>query len=147
MSTLTQQLAELLDREAIRDLPLRYCDYVWRDDADGVSSLFTTEAKFVVVTPTGETAIEGRENLRTFYADSFSDQPRPFIHNHVIEMLDDKQARGRCYLDLRSGKHDMDWLGSGYYADEYVKRDGEWLFAARRFTVLRMDEWPGSVDF
>lgn len=108
MSTLAQQLAKLLDRDVIRDLPLRYCDYIWRDDVNGAVGLFTVDGGVVIVTPNGETAVECYEDLRAFYADGVRDQPRPFIHNHVIEMLDDEQARGRCYLDLRSAKHDID---------------------------------------
>ena len=44
-----QQLAGLLAREAIRDLPLRYCDCVWRDDIDGIIDLFAGDGSFTAL--------------------------------------------------------------------------------------------------
>ena len=38
----------------------------------------------------------------------------------------------------------MEWLGAGYYNDEYRKQDGVWKFASRHFTALRIDAGPGS---
>jgi hypothetical protein len=36
MAKTTEQIVtELADREAIRELPQRYCDCVWRGDVDG----------------------------------------------------------------------------------------------------------------
>lgn len=32
---------EMLDREATRDLPVRYCHYVWKNDVEGIVNLFT----------------------------------------------------------------------------------------------------------
>ena len=43
MTMLDQSLAGLLAREAIRDLPNRYCDCVWRGDAAGIAQLFAVE--------------------------------------------------------------------------------------------------------
>ena len=34
---------ELADRQAIRSLPQRYCDCVWRRDAVALAALFTEE--------------------------------------------------------------------------------------------------------
>ncbi len=144
MSTVEKKLDELLDREAIRDLPLRYCDCVWRGDIDGIVDLFTEDGAFVVKGPDGETGARGREALRTFYTEGLKLLPRPYIHNHVIALQGDGRATGRCYLDLRSAKNNMDWLGAGHYADEYAQISGEWKFASRYFTVVRMVEGPGS---
>ena len=72
--------------------------------------------------------------------------PRPYIHNHVVTLTGRKSAIGRCYLDLRSGKNNMDWLGAGYYNDRYIKKDGEWKFESRDFIVVRMDELPEGMD-
>ena len=92
---LHKDLDWLISRESISDLPVRYCDCVWRDDIEGLVALF---------------------------------------------------APGRCYLDLRSGRHNMDWLGAGFYEDEYVKIDSEWRFQLRKFTALRMEELPEGIN-
>jgi hypothetical protein len=36
-------LQEVIDREAIRTLPLRYCHCVWQKDFDGYVNLFTDD--------------------------------------------------------------------------------------------------------
>jgi hypothetical protein len=33
-------VGELADREAIRELPIKYCDCVWRGDMTGIVDLF-----------------------------------------------------------------------------------------------------------
>ena len=44
MAKTTEQIVtELADREAIRELPQRYCDCVWRGDVDGIVNLFADE--------------------------------------------------------------------------------------------------------
>ena len=87
-----------------------------------------------------------REDLLKFYSGGLDMQPRPYIHNHVIELVDAERATGRCYLDLRSLKNDMGWLGAGYYNDEYRKEGGVWKFAERSFVVVKMLEDPTGQD-
>lgn len=142
MSGTKTLLQELLDREAIRDLPLRYCDCVWRNDIDGLVKLFARKGAFVYRSGDTEAGAEGHAALRAFYAKGLDIAPRPFIHNHVIELKGGKKATGRCYLDLRNGRAQMQFMGAGHYDDVYVKEKGEWKFARRDFTALRMDENP-----
>ncbi len=141
-----RQLAALLAREAIRDLPLRYCDCVWRDDVAGICDLFTADGAFIAVFNGKETTVAGRPALEAFYTKGLEMRPRPYIHIHVVELIDATSASGRCYLDLRSAKNDMGWLGAGYYEDRYALDDGQWRFKSRRFTALRMDEVPHGFE-
>ncbi len=143
--TTNELLTGLLDREAIRDLPARYCDCVWRGDIDGLVELFTEEGLFVIKSLEGETRVEGRPALKEFYRLGLRHQQRPLIHNVVVELHDAEHASGRSCLDMRSVKHNFEMMGAGHYADEYRKLDGRWYFSARVFTVLRLDEGPGSV--
>jgi len=143
--TTTEALTELLDREALRELPARYCDCVWRGDLDGLVELFTAEGAFVIKGQDGETRVEGRAALKEFYRVGLRHQQRPLIHNVVVELHDAAHASGRCCLDMRSAKHNYELMGIGHYADEYRKLDGQWYFEARVFTVLRLDDGPGSV--
>ena len=47
-------------------------------------------------------------------------------------------ASGVCYVELRSATDDMNWLGTGYYHDDYVKDGGVWKFKARRYRAVKM---------
>ncbi|MGR8919862.1 MAG: nuclear transport factor 2 family protein [Gammaproteobacteria bacterium] len=143
---LENDVAALLAREAIRDLPVRYCDCVWRDDIDGLAGLFAENGSFTAVVEGREKTINGRAALREFFAGATDFMPRPYIHNHVVELLGDGFASGRCYLDLRSARNNMDWLGAGYYEDQYVATPEGWKFQSRRFVALRMDELPAGLD-
>lgn len=51
MKTTDELVRELADREAIRDLPIRYCDCISRNDLEGVVSLFIEDGSFVVKNP------------------------------------------------------------------------------------------------
>lgn len=146
MSTLEQSLDALLAREAIRDLPNRYCDCVWRDDSAGIAALFAQDASFTAISDKGETTITGRDNLASFFNGALDFKPRPYIHNHVIDHQGPHSASGRCYLDLRCASHDMGWIGAGYYEDNYVKTAAGWKFQSRRFYAVRMDEWPKNFE-
>jgi hypothetical protein len=140
MKTVEETLAELLDREEIRDLPVRYCDCVWRGDVAGIVDLFAADGSFTVKTPDSESVNKGREALLKRYAEDLARlKPRPYIHNHVVELGYYGRATGRCYLDLRSENRNMEWIGAGYYLDEYVKVGDRWKFASRYFTAIRLD--------
>lgn len=140
MAKSTEELVqELADREAIRDLPKRYCHYVWTNDVEGMMSIFTADG--LLSTQNADGSNEERETageaLRQFYVNLDTFKPRPYIHNHVVELLGAGQARGTCYVELRSATQDMNWVGTGYYHDEYVKEGGAWKFKARRYKSVR----------
>jgi hypothetical protein len=142
MKNAEQILTELQDREAIRDLPVRYCDCVWRADIDGIVELFSEDATFVVKGHKREATTRGRAELKKMYAGALGDaQPRPYIHNHVVDLKGPGSASGRCYVELRSFARAMEWIGSGYYEDQYVKVGDDWKFASRRF--IRVGGTPG----
>lgn len=143
--TTEELLTELLDREAIRELPARYCDCVWRGDIDALVQLFTEDGAFVIKTVEGETRVQGREALAEFYRVGLKHQQRPLIHNLVIDLKPKGRASGRAYLDLRSARHNFELMGAGHYADDYRKLRGKWYFETRLFTAVRIDEGPGSV--
>jgi hypothetical protein len=134
MKSAEQILTELRDREAIRDLPVRYCDCVWRGDIAGLVSLFSEDASFIVRGREREVTTNGRADLKKMYEGALGDvQPRPYIHNHVVDLKGATRAAGRCYVELRSFARAMEWIGSGYYEDEYVKVGEDWKFGSRTF--------------
>jgi len=146
MKTVEETLSELVDREEIRDLPVRYCDCVWRGDVAGIVDLFTADGSFTVKSQEQETISKGREALLIAYAEGLrSLTPRPYIHNHVVELGYYGRATGRCYVELRNASRNMEWIGTGHYLDEYVKVDDHWKFASRHFTAIRFDSTPAKA--
>ncbi len=138
MKTVEETLIELCDREAIRDLPVRYCDCVWRGDVAGIVDLFADDGAFTIKGHKREVTTKGREALLKMYGEAMINQPRPYIHNHVVELGFYGRATGRCYVELRNARRNMEWAGTGYYADEYVKVGDSWKFASRYFTPVQL---------
>jgi hypothetical protein len=137
MKTAEETLTELSDREAIRDLPVRYCDCVWRGDVAGIVDLFTDDGSFTIKGNEREVTTKGRDALLTMYSEGLRDlTPRPYIHNHVVELGYYGRARGRCCVELRNASRSMAWAGTGYYDDEYVKVGEQWKFSSRYFTAV-----------
>jgi hypothetical protein len=139
--TTEQIVTELADRDAIRELPQRYCDCVWRGDVDGLVSLFADDGVFTMVGSNNkESTNKGRAELqKTYKAGLASLTPRPYIHNHVIELSGPNQASGRCYVELRDASNNLSWLGTGYYNDEYIKIGDTWKFQSRRAQMVHME--------
>jgi len=137
--TLEVIVQELADREAIRALPQRYCDGVWRGDAAAVVDLFADDGSFAVTGGGRDRSVRGRsELLKTYGADLTAIKPRPYIHNHVIEFKGDGRASGRCYVEVRNAADNMNLLGTGYYNDEYVKIGDEWKFQSRSINLIEL---------
>jgi hypothetical protein len=125
--TLESVANELADREAIRALPQRYCDCLWRGDVTRVVDLFAEEGRFTVSGGGRDLSARGHtELLKTYASDLSSIKPRPYIHNHAIESKGNGQARGRCYVEVQNAADNMNLLGMGYYNDGYVKLGDEW---------------------
>ncbi len=132
-------VSDLADREAIRALPQRYCDCVWRGDVAGVVDLFAEDGTFTVSGGGRDRSASGRANLlKTYGGDLSSIKPRPYIHNHVIELKGNGRASGRCYVEVRDAANNMKMLGTGYYNDEYVKVGDEWKFQSRSINLIDM---------
>jgi uncharacterized protein (TIGR02246 family) len=127
-------LQEVIDREAIRTLPVRYCHCVWQKDLDGYVNLFTEDGSFVP--DSGLPHAQGHAELRKIVGGGLETlKPRPFIHNHVIELLGPDRAKGTCYVEVRMLRDGKKWLMTGWYDDEYAKIDGEWKFKSRKITT------------
>lgn len=139
--SIDQIVTELADREAIRDLPVRYCDHVWRTDVEGLVDLFTEDGAFSISAQDSENTTTGRANLLKMYKEALASvTPRPYIHNHVIELKGGGRATGRCYVELRDASNNMNWIGTGFYHDDYAKVGEHWKFQSRKFKALRMDQ-------
>jgi hypothetical protein len=129
------QMQAVIDREAIRNLPLQYCHCVWQKDLDGYANLFTEDGSFSTDNADIPGA-QGRDKLRKMIGNGLDDmQPRPFIHNHVIELTGSDSAKGTCYVEVHMKREGKKWEMRGWYNDDYAKVGGEWKFKSRRITT------------
>ena len=143
--TREQLMDEMLDREAIRDLPNRYCHYVWSKNLEGILSLFTEDGLFSTEGNGPAQEIKGQKDLRKFYEGAMKGGAAPFIHNITITLKNDKEATGACYLKVHNRNEQMKLMGIGYYEDEYAKENGQWKFRARRFKMVQSAPPEGSA--
>lgn len=141
MTDIAPQVQAMLDREAIRDLAVRYAHLVWQNQPLATVDLFTADGS-VDLGPDGG-LIEGREALRAAYSHIVDGMVlHPFVHNHVVDLdsdldsqLDARSASGIAYIDLRCIRDGKSLMGSGYYEDQYAKEDGVWKFRCRKITM------------
>jgi len=75
----------------------------------------------------------GQTNLYAVTMFPFLIQPRLTIANAAprTNVIQD-------FFFLR--KHNDEWIGTGYYDDDYAKVGDQWKFASRRFTSIRLPE-------
>lgn len=132
MNSRTEPIQRVLDREAIREMVVRYYDAVWRDDIDTIVGLFAPDGGIEVANgPLGGQTAHGPQALRSFYEAGIAKMtPRPFGHNHTVEIEGEYEAVGRSYVELRSST-DFSWVGAVIYTDQYTKIDGEWKLQSR----------------
>jgi hypothetical protein len=128
-----QSVMDMVDREAIRNIVVAYYDAIWRNDIEAVVQLFSLDGTIEVSNGllAGKAPV-GHEQLRDFYTDGVKVMtPRPFGHNHVVELLDKSRATGRSYVELRSSI-DFTWVAAVIYSDEYIKIGEKWKLQSRR---------------
>jgi hypothetical protein len=135
---------EAADRLAVRELIDTYAYCADRRDAKGQMSLFTADTHFVVFMnakdskPTWE--LRSRDALAPVFADlNKYDATTHFVGQSTIFSLTDERASGETYclahhVTVAEGKRHL-MIASLRYLDTFVKRDGGWFFAERRFYV------------
>jgi len=136
-----QMIEEWLDREAIRQLPLRYGKGSFVNSGEMQGGVFAREGSFGI--PGRPGYMQGRANLQRGYAYHLADvTPRPLFHNHAIELLGNGRARGRVINEVRTMRYGMLLMGVGFYDEEYIKEDGEWKILSRKATWYYRNEHP-----
>ena len=139
------QVSDLLAREAIRDLVVRYNAYGDSGLFDRMIELFAPDATVEI----GDVAHVGLDELRRVFSgvsaqtSGHGDRPAPLRHctaTHQIDLVDATTATGRCYFFVLTAVGLDHW---GRYLDEYRVVDGEWRFARRR--VLTDALGPESI--
>lgn len=136
--SLEQQVQELQDREAIRQLPITYVQYIRARNYDGLASIFARNGGFHSVRADGEkTGAVGTKAIRDYYEKSVPlSDPWAFVHNQSVELLGNGKARGKVMSEIRRGTDKMKQMGIAVYEDSYVKEDGVWKFQDRQMKVV-----------
>ena len=140
MTATDQMLREIINRESIRDLPVRYCDCLWRKDLDGLVDLFAADARFVIGGSEVDAACRGLDAIRKMHEKALAETtPRLFVHNQIVNLLGDDRATSRCAVEVRNLNVTMEWIGIGYFEDEFVKQGDQWKFLSRYHTFDGID--------
>jgi len=150
--TFEQQVARLAAIEDIKILKARYCAYCDDGyDPDGIISLFIEAGVWDGGEEFGRH--EGRAKIHSFFS-NVSEQilfAAHLVQNPIIT-VDGESATGEwrllCPCTTRSeAGNEARWL-LGEYRDEYVKRDGRWLFKSLRvrlnFSAPHREGWVCS---
>ena len=153
---LEAKVVELYDREAIRDLRFRYHECVNEGRTAEIPDLFTDDGELEF----GHLGkARGRDQIKTFFSGIGGRRTTPegrprglsrvrqFIHNHVLKVNGDRAA-GYAYLEAKPVYNGESYVVAARYNDEYVKRDGRWLFSKMSLTPFFMvplkEGWAGD---
>ena len=132
-----QQLSQLEDREAIRQLLLDYGHTIDTRDFAGFAALFADDAVYVGGGPSGET--HGPAAIRAGMEKTFAANPSgvsgPNMHlffNETIQ-LDGDKATGvsKGVFTVQNADKRPDMLIFATYHDTYVRVNGQWKFERR----------------
>jgi hypothetical protein len=135
---------EAADRLAIRELVDAYAHCADRRDAKGQMALFAEDTRFLVymdataAEPTQE--LRGRDALAPVFDNLNTHKATTHFNGQSTVSLDGDRARGESYCLAHHVSYGTDeertiMIASIRYLDEFVKQDGEWLFAERRLMV------------
>jgi ketosteroid isomerase-like protein len=145
---------EAADRLAIRELIDAYAHCADRRDAKRQMALFTTDTRFLVfmdaaaAEPTQE--LHGRESLAPVFDDLNQYTATRHFNGQSAVSLDGDRATGESYclahhLSVSQDGQRAMMIASIRYLDEFVKQDGEWLFAERRLMVNWTETRPSAA--
>jgi ketosteroid isomerase-like protein len=140
---------EAADRLAIRELVEAYAHCADRRDAKGQMALFTPDTHFVVYMnakdPKPSQELHSREALAPVFADlNKYAATMHFLGQSTILSISGNRATGEAYtlahhLTVENGKRRL-MIATLRYSDQFVKIDGEWLFAERLLYVDWIEE-------
>ena len=131
-----RKIQELLDRESLRNLAIRYCHFVRAGEIDKIVDLYADDAGFELPPGLKEGLSgqhDGRSSIRaSLVAGLPLYKPWPFVHNHMIEFLTDDTARGWLHSEVRFGTRNLETGMIVAYEDDYVRERGIWKFKNRK---------------
>lgn len=137
-ATLAERIERLEAKDEIRELTARYCHAVVDGDVEAIVELFCGDGTFRM----RKFAATGDEELREMYAGGIGGKThKPFIQNHVIDLVSPTEATGRCSVEIRVFQDDEALTAAGHYLDAYRKENGRWRFAERFYNSYHLAPW------
>lgn len=128
-------LLDIADQLAIRDLLAEFTDAVNRMAPADAGALFTADGEWVV---SGWGSHSGQREIVTFLAGLLE---RWEVFLHIVHTgrtwLEGNRATGRWYIsEFGKLKNGTEVKFAGVYHDDYVRVDGRWRFARRRYDSM-----------
>lgn len=120
---------------AVRTLVARYADAVCRHDVSAWRSTWAEDSEWQLMGST----LTGRDAITEYYESVVAQLEAvvQFAHGGIIEFAGADSAHGRWSITEHARMANGDPLFTiGLYEDDYVRSDGEWLFARRIFRNL-----------
>lgn len=122
------------DVAAIRALHDRYADAVNRRDAGAWGALWAEDAVWDLM----GTRVEGRAAIVGLWSQAMAGFAFVGFFSQVGAVaVSGERAEGRIWTHEVLENTEGERRPVGRYDDHYVKRDGAWLFAERRFSLRR----------
>ena len=144
---------EAADRLAIRELVDAYAHCADRRDAKGQMALFTEDTRFLVFMDQGSDEptqeLHGRESLAPVFDNLNTYAVTMHVNGQHTVSLDGDRGTGESYclahhLSIGEDGQRTMMIASIRYLDEFVKQDGQWLFAERRLMVNWTETRPSA---
>lgn len=131
---LDSRIARLESRQEINQLLNRYALLIDDHEFEALGSLFAVDATFG---SPGRTTT-GREAITAMYADRGGLYPVSLhvVHGLVLDFDDDDHAHATVLAFSEQANDQQTVITQFRYHDEYVRIDGEWLFARRNVLTL-----------
>jgi uncharacterized protein (TIGR02246 family) len=123
----------LEDQMAIRELHARYADAVRRKNAEDWAATWAEDANWSLM----GTTVSGRDQIVGLWTQAMSafDAVSFVMTSDAIE-LDGDTGTGRCQTHEILVEGGKSRVAGGAYEDEFVRRDGVWLYASRSFSLV-----------
>src|SRR6476620_2761560 len=143
-------MSELTDDVvALGRLQTRYADVISRRAFPELIDLFRSDAVVTIDTVTrSERRIVGPADLGAFIGAAIERYDHfTFVILNAIVDVDGDDATGRIFMcEVRHDRASDSWQNAhGVYKDRYVRVDGQWWFAARRYRSLARSGPGGEV--
>lgn len=128
------------DRLAIHELVVSYGDAVTRNDADAWIANWADDAVWKLPAIPGMERIEGKEAILKAWLDAMPGWPfQVNIQTPGSITIEGDRAHGHSYTrELNTDTAGKTERWTNRYDDEWVKRDGRWLFLSRSLEVLHI---------
>ena len=131
-----QNIGPVEDRLEIRELIETFAVGAMHIDVDIWGSTWAEEGSWKL--PSMTEAAMGKANLIAAFKEKMSYVSYMSMISFPAELVvEGDRARGRAYCrELIYPKAGGEKVVIGYFEDEYVKRDGRWLFLSRVYNVM-----------